>query len=243
MKASPEEIRRHFEGASEHLADETRGQPAIVDAPTALELVGSAVSATTPCARHVLDVGCGAGNYAVRVLQQLSSDPDVTLVDLSETLLERAAERTGRATSGKVVTKAGDIRQVEVGQEQFDVVVAGAVLHHLRGDQEWESVFRKLYQSLRPGGWLWISDLVAHSSPAIRALMTKRYGRYLVEVGDELEYGGEEFRDAVFEEIEVQDTPRPLLYQTELLRDVGFSTVEVLHLDTCFATFGGERAP
>lgn len=241
MKASADEIRRHFDGASGHLSDEERGQPAIVDAPVALRLVARAVSVTTPEAGHVLDVGCGAGNYAVRVLRRLP-DPDVTLLDLSGTLLERAAERAGGVTSGKVVTHRGDVRSVDPGEERFDVVLAGAVLHHLRGDEEWESVFRKLYEALRPGGWLWISDLVSHSSPTIRSVVAERYGRYLVEVGDELGHGGQEFRDAVFREIVEQDTPRPLLFQADLLREVGFSTVEVLHVDTGFATFGAAKA-
>lgn len=240
MKASVDEIRRHFEGASEHLTDEEHGQPAIVDAPIALELVSRAVSATIPDAEHILDVGCGAGNYAVRALRGLSN-PDVTLIDLSEALLEQAAERVGQATAGEVVAKQADIRDIDIGQEEFDVILAGAVLHHLRGDEEWESVFRKLHQALCPGGWLWISDLVDHSSPAVQALMSKRYGRYLVVVGEALDLGGEEFRMAVFEEIKEQDTPRPLLYQTDLLREVGFSTVEVLHFNTCFATFGAAR--
>lgn len=240
MKASADEIRRHFEGTPEQLSDEEHGQPGIVDAPIALELVARAVSVTTPDAEHILDVGCGAGNYAVRALQGLS-DPDVTLLDLSERLLKRAADRVGRATAGTVVSTQGDIRNVDIGEEAFDVILAGAVLHHLREDEEWESVFRKLHAALRPEGWLWISDLVEHTSPAVQSLMSERYGRYLVGVGEELGFGGQEFRDVVFREIEEQDTPRSLLYQADLLREVGFSSVEVLHLNTCFATFGAKK--
>jgi tRNA (cmo5U34)-methyltransferase len=48
----------------------------------------------------------------------------------------------------------------------------------------------------------------------------------------------EEYRDHVFAYVEKEDTPRPLVFQLDLLRQVGFSQVEVLHKNVCFAAFG-----
>lgn len=236
MKASVEEIRRRFDRAVEYLSDLERGQTAIPDAALALELVAEAASAATPHARHVLDVGCGAGNYTLKLLQRLPG-LDATLLDLSDALLERAAERVGAVTTGRVVTLRGDVRELELGEERFDVVVAGAVLHHLREEAEWRAVFARLYAALRPGGSLWISDLVDHAAPEIREVMAARYAGYLERLG------GAELRDVVFAEIAEQDTPRPLPFQLDLLRAVGFGGVEVLHKTACFATFGALKRP
>jgi tRNA (cmo5U34)-methyltransferase len=235
MKASADEIRDRFESCVDYLSDLERGQAAIIDAPLALDLVARAASATTPHAQHVLDVGCGGGNYALKLLQHLPG-LNVTLLDLGELLLKRAMERVSAATSGQVVALQGDIRAVNLGDERFDIILAGAVLHHLRAKAEWQAVFAKLHAALRPRGSLWISDLVEHAAPAIQAIMTARYGAYLVQLG------GEEFRDRVFAEIAAQDTPRPLVFQIDLLRKVGFSAVEVLHKNGCFATFGAVKA-
>jgi hypothetical protein len=38
--------------------------------------------------------------------------------------------------------------------------------------------------------------------------------------------------------VEKEDTPRPLLFQLDLLREVGFTLVDVLHKNVCFAAFG-----
>src|SRR5207253_5811258 len=57
-----------------------------------------------------------------------------------------------------VTTQQGDIRELPFKDGQFDVIVAAAVLHHLREDAEWETVFSRLHRSLRPGGSIWISD-------------------------------------------------------------------------------------
>src|SRR5438046_6232305 len=77
------------------------GQSATIDAPLSLELIAAAASRTTPHARAILDVGCGAGNYSLKLLQALP-DLNVTLVDLSRPMLDRAVQRMGAATKGEV---------------------------------------------------------------------------------------------------------------------------------------------
>ena len=77
-------------------------------------------------------------------------------------------------------------------------------------------MFGKCYAALKPGGSLWISDLIAHDDPAVQAVMWQRYGEYLTQLK------GEAYRDQVFGYIEQEDTPRPLLYQLHLLKQVGF---------------------
>lgn len=234
MKSTVEEIRRRFDADVERFSNLETGQSATVDAPLAMALVAQAAAATTPHARHVLDVGCGAGNYTLKLLERLP-DLDATLIDLSRPMLERAAGRVGPATAGRVTTIQGDIRDVELGDGQFDIVLAAAVLHHLRTDGEWEAVFAAFHRALRPGGSVWVFDLVEGSIPAVGGVMRQRYGEYLTALRDEA------YRDHVFAYVEREDTPRPLVYQLDLLRKVGFSQVEVLHKTVCFAAFGAVK--
>ena len=71
MKSSVDDIRRRFDGDVERFSNLDTGQSATVDAPLAMALVARAAAATTPHARHVLDVGCGAGNYTLKLLETL----------------------------------------------------------------------------------------------------------------------------------------------------------------------------
>ena len=235
MKSTVEEIRQRFDQDVERFANLETGQSATIDAPLVLELIVRAAATTNPDASSVLDIGCGAGNYTLKLLQALPH-LDTTLVDLSRPMLDRAVERVRSMTSGTVAPIQGDIRQLELGEGKFDVILAAAVLHHLRDDKEWKAVFLKLYRALKPGGSLWISDLIEHSSSAIQGLMWERYGAYLTELKDSA------YRDHVFAYIAQEDSPRPLLFQIDLLREVGFSTVELLHKNSCFAAFGGVKA-
>jgi tRNA (cmo5U34)-methyltransferase len=234
-KSTVEEIRERFDNDVERFSNLETGQSATVDARLAMDLVAQAAARVTPKARQVLDVGCGAGNYTLRLLQELPG-LDATLIDLSRPMLDRAVQRVSAATRGAVTPIQGDIREVDLGENRFDVILAAAVLHHLRTDAEWDAVFGKLHRALRPGGSLWIFDLVTSSVPAVEGLLQDRYGEYLTA------FKGEEYRDHVLAYVAREDTPRPLVEQLDRLRAVGFSDVDVLHRNCCFAAFGAVKA-
>jgi tRNA (cmo5U34)-methyltransferase len=234
MKSTVEEIRQRFDNDVERFSDLEAGHAAAVDSPLIMDLITHAAAACTPHAVDLLDIGCGAGNYALKMLECIPN-LNVSLLDLSQPMLERAAQRVGAATSGRVVTRQADIRDLDLSEGQFDIVLAAAVFHHLRSEGEWRAVFAKCFRALRPGGSLWISDMVEHDSLAVQALMKARYGEYLSA------HKGDEYRETVFSYIEKEDTPRSILFQLDLLREVGFSTVEILHKNSVFAAFGGMR--
>ncbi|QJX00596.1 class I SAM-dependent methyltransferase [Frigoriglobus tundricola] len=234
MKSSVDEIRRRFDADVERFSNLETGQAATVDAPLAMALVAAAAGAATPNARHLLDVGCGAGNYTLTLLRHVPN-LDVTLLDLSRPMLDRAAQRVGAATPGPVVTMQTDLREAAFPDGSFDVILAAAVLHHLRTDTEWETVFGSFYRWLRPGGSVWVFDLVDSPLPAVRDLIWRRYGDYLAGLK------GPAYRDEVFAYVEKEDTPRPLAYQLGLLQSAGFRGIEVLHKHLCFAAFGGVK--
>ncbi len=163
---------------------------------------------------------------------RLHYDPcTITLIDLSRPMLDRAGQRIRAAQVCAIKGIQGDVREIPLAAESYDVILAGAVLHHLRTDAEWEATFEKLYRSLAPGGSLWIFDMVTHPNSAVHEMMWSRYGEHLAAIRDSA------YRDHVFGYIEKEDTPKPLVYQLNLLQRVGFSQVDVLHYNTCFCGF------
>ncbi|MBI4538254.1 MAG: class I SAM-dependent methyltransferase, partial [Gemmatimonadetes bacterium] len=91
-KSSVDEIRRRFDREVDRFSNLETGQAAAMDAAVALSLVACAAAATSADARNLLDIGCGAGNFTLAVLAKLTSC-DVTLLDLSRPMLDRAVER------------------------------------------------------------------------------------------------------------------------------------------------------
>jgi tRNA (cmo5U34)-methyltransferase len=234
MKSTVEEIRQRFDADVERFSNLETGQSATVDAPLVMALIAKAAALCTPNSRSVLDVGCGAGNYTLKLLERLPN-LDVTLIDLSAPMLERAAERIGKVTSGKITLIQGDVREVVAPAGKFDIILAASVLHHLRTDTEWRNVYSSFYGALNPGGSLWAFDLVESSIPTVGQLMKEQYGDYLTRLKDEA------YRDHVFAYVEKEDTPRSLTFQLDQLREVGFRQIDVLHKNVCFAAFGAVK--
>jgi tRNA (cmo5U34)-methyltransferase len=228
-KSSVTEIRDRFDHDVERFAQLETGQVATVDAALCLDLVARAAAAAAPAAKSVLDLGCGAGNYSLKLRERVPG-ARFTLVDLSRPMLDRAAERLGASVAATV---QGDLRTLDFAPRSFCVILAAAVLHHLRTPAEWEAVFASCHRWLRPGGSLWIFDLVAHEDPAVQELMWARYGQYLEGLG------GADYRDKVFAYVEREDTPASLAYQLGVMQGAGFVRVDVLHKHSCFAAFGG----
>ncbi len=233
-KSSLDEIRERFDQDVERFSQLDTGQVATIDAPLSLELLAQAAGAMNSEPKIVVDVGCGAGNLSLRLLRELKSAPAFHLIDLSPKMLDRAEQRLREAGATEVHTHCGDFRSEDL-PGNCDLILAGAVLHHLRDDTDWERAFSRFHQLLRPGGSIWISDLVSHEIASTDKLMWSRYADYLTSVG------GADYQQNVFDYIEKEDSPRSLSYQLKLLIDSGFSQIEVLHKNSCFATFGAVK--
>jgi tRNA (cmo5U34)-methyltransferase len=166
-------------------------------------------------------------------LRELAPNAAFTLLDLSEPMLARARERLAPSPTTLIQQ---DVRELDWAEPQFDVILAAAVLHHLRTPEEWSTTFQKFYRWLRPGGSIWIFDLVSHEHEAVQKLLWARYGNYLDQLG------GPDYRAKVFSYVEHEDSPAPLTSQLEWLRAAGFQKIDVLHKNACFAAFGGVKS-
>ncbi|NGF56032.1 class I SAM-dependent methyltransferase [Parapedobacter sp. SGR-10] len=233
-KSTLKEIEERFNNDVARFSNLETGQVTTLDASFNMQLIAESIATIYPKGSSVLDIGCGAGNYDVKLLEYVKP-LDITLVDLSRPMLDKAKERVEAVNSGgNTRIFQGDFRRVDFPEQSFDVIIATAVLHHLRDNDDWRTAFAKLYSLLKPGGSIWIFDLIEQDTAALQDLIyTKRYGQYLTSLKDEA------YRDHVFAYIEKEDSPRSLMYQLDLLKKTGFQHVDVLHKNLCFASFVG----
>jgi ubiquinone/menaquinone biosynthesis C-methylase UbiE len=92
--------------------------------------------------RRVLEVGCGTGEFAERMLTELGVE--LIAVDLSPRMVELTAARG-------VDARIGDVQALTFEDESFDCVVAGWVLYHV---EALEQAILECRRVLRPGGTL-----------------------------------------------------------------------------------------
>ena len=231
LKSSPEAIRQNFDQQVERFSNIETGQTTAIDSPLCMELVARSAALLNPDAKRVMDLGCGGGNYAVKVTSLLP-DVDCTLIDLSANMLASAEARVAANISGNGLAIQGDYRHIPLDENSYDIITAGTTLHHLRGDEDWELVFAKVFNALKPGGTFWINDVVISETEEINQLMIDGWLSILRK-----QVSPEEV-DMYMERYESEDSPRTLSYQLDLMKKVGFSETIVLHKHFNFAAFG-----
>ncbi len=87
-KSTLDEIRARFDADVERFSRLETGQQATMDAPLVLELVARTGARHLRAGDAVLDLGCGAGNFTLRLLQEVGG-LHCHLVDLSRPMLDR----------------------------------------------------------------------------------------------------------------------------------------------------------
>ena len=71
-KSTLEDIRKRFDSDVDRFSNPETGQTTTIDAPLAIELISQAAVSCTESIRKVLDIGCGAGNNTLKLLQFVS---------------------------------------------------------------------------------------------------------------------------------------------------------------------------
>ncbi len=104
--------------------------------------------AGNPDNAKVLEIGCGYGRDARAILDHT---PFYTGLDASKQLLTRAKQRLPKAEFIEA-----DAEEYDYGADRYDIVFSFASLRHL--DQSGvQTVLKKVYDSLRPGGIFYVS--------------------------------------------------------------------------------------
>jgi SAM-dependent methyltransferase len=111
-----------------------------VSGPDAREIAFQAVAEVSP--RTVLEVGCGEGDLAERMRQELSVD--LIAIDQSERMVELTRARD-------VDARVGDVENLPFEDGSFDVAVAAWMLYHA---PDLDRAVAELARVLRAGGRL-----------------------------------------------------------------------------------------
>ena len=104
-----------------------------------------------------LDAGCGPGRLSVVAARAVSPTGEVTALDVQPEMIARARENARGAGLENVRFIEGGLGEGRIGQGLYDAAFMVSVLGEIRDP---EAAFRELYDALRPGGMLAITEVI-----------------------------------------------------------------------------------
>lgn len=190
------------------------------------EFYGAAVWAMESPASDpaILDVGAGTGLLSAFLLEKFPG-ARLTLIDISEKMLEMARERfAARPETSYMIC---DYSRTELGGP-YDIVCSALSIHHLEPEDK-RQLFRRIFTALQPGGIFVNADQADGETPYFR----QRYLGYW----DAFLAGGpmtESQHREVLHRCATLDKNEPLSLQLAWLREAGFSDVDVVYRNRTF---------
>jgi SAM-dependent methyltransferase len=180
-----------------------------------------------PIARF-LDLGCGDGAMAELVLRCLDRAQAV-LVDFSEPMLARVAERLDGAYAGRWQAVPGDLRdpgwRAAVPEGPYDAIVSGMAIHHLPSRRKRE-LYAETFGLLAPGGLFLNMDYVSVEGPLEGLFDEEMHAKAAAHAGHE--HHAHEGEDAVVDDLDSDDDqPDSVIEQLQWLTEAGFAAAEV----------------
>lgn len=171
---------------------------------------------------NALDLGCGTGLTSQLLLDEIPS-LKLTVVDFDDPMLNIARGRLGPSVN----YIQADYAELELGSEQYDLVVSVIGMHH-QTDEGKRKMFRKIFQCLKPGGTFIFGDLMTYRDKRLAALNQAKHFAHLVKHARDEETLMEWAHHHLF-----LNLLAPVEDQIKWLREVGFkANLEFMHINT-----------
>lgn len=168
----------------------------------------SSLPTTERC--KVLDLGCGTGLELERYFA-LNPTAQITGIDLSEAMLSALRSKFPEKRLNLI---CGSYFDVPLGSENFHAAVSVESLHHFTPEQKL-SLYKKLHESLKPGGYFILTDYFAESEEH-----EQEYFATLCRLKSEQGITDDSFYH--------YDTPLTVGHEIQVLKKAGFSSAEIL---------------
>jgi len=137
---------------------------------------------------RVLDVGTGTAQIPIEFCRQHSSGM-ITAIDLSREMLKLAQNNVDAADfSDRIALEYVDAKQMPFEDRQFDAVISNSIIHHI---PEPGNVLGETKRVLKPGGWLFVRDLLRPPDEATLDQLVQTYA------GEENAHQQQMFRDSL----------------------------------------------
>ena len=184
----------------------------------------------------ILDIGCGDGLFIQELLKS-NSPASVTLIDGSSEMLEAAKVRLGNDEKLDFINASfQDLLTGDLLNDQFDFIYSSLAIHHLTFDEK-KRLYYYIYNILSPNGCFANYDIILPSTEKLEQLYLKLWKEWIkghpLKKNEEMEKIPELSKD------NPDDIPDTLESQMDILKEIGFKSVDCYFKYSVFSLFGG----
>jgi ubiquinone/menaquinone biosynthesis C-methylase UbiE len=119
---------------------------------------------------HILDVACGTGTVSLACAERLGMG-QVTGVDLSEGMLEKARAKAAARRLGNLSFRCSDLESMDFGADAFDGACCGFGVFFL---PDMDAALRTIVRHVRPGGAIGISSFTGEVMEPLSTAFVER---------------------------------------------------------------------
>jgi len=233
-KLSREEIRDRFdrETASAYSQRDPVWMP---EFRQMIGMIPALLRSRLPAHALILDIGAGTGNLSRTVLEALP-DVKIALMDFSENMLSEVANVLADFPGRYEILK-DDFIDADFGVGRYAAVISSFAIHHCRGEAEYSRLYGRLFKALLPGGAFVCCDVVAGADEHLTQLNEDGWRSLLRN-----ENLAEKDIERILANYHIEDSPLDLGSHLRLLKEAGFSIVDVVWKRINFAVYTAIRA-
>lgn len=125
---------------------------------------------------RIYDLGCSLGGASLAMAAELSSGSlEILAVDNSEAMIKKLSEKLSSSGIGSINCHCDDI--LEIAIDNASVVVLNFTLQFIEPACR-QALMKKIYQGLRPGGILIVSEKILLPNAELNELMIELYHEF-----------------------------------------------------------------
>jgi ubiquinone/menaquinone biosynthesis C-methylase UbiE len=112
----------------------------------------------------VLDVACGSGVWGIGIAEA-DKEAHLTMQDFPAVLEDTKRYLERHSVLDRADFLAGDLKEVDFGEERFDVALLGNIVHS-EGEESSRDLFNRIHRSLKPNGRIAVIDMLPNDERA-----------------------------------------------------------------------------
>ncbi|MGL4858747.1 MAG: class I SAM-dependent methyltransferase [Enterobacteriaceae bacterium] len=195
-----------------------------------IEVLVTVIPFTTEDKLSIIDLGCGTGSVA-RAVQEKFPHAQITCVDISPKMLEMATQKIG-AEHQFIHCDFDNF----TFPDRYDLVISSLALHHLETESDKGVFYKKIFDALRPGGMFINIDIVLAGDAQLQDVYMEKWIAFMREAVSE-----REITEQWLPTYENEDRPTSIMTHTDLLRQAGFSCLDIVYKYYNFAVYCAKK--